>query len=121
MEQLDTDGIIVNKQFEGFGEPNSKCIVTPASYNGYAWECYVCRREFNTPGALSQHVNSPVHAQKAYHCPNRALCTKQFATLASLFNHLESETCNYMRFEEVQEVRQRVKDAIFNNKPITMC
>ncbi|KAJ5088791.1 hypothetical protein N7456_012407 [Penicillium angulare] len=121
VQQLDTGGIIANKQLEWFGEDNSEYTVTQACYNGNGWECYLCHRAYNTSRALSQHVNSPAHAQQAYHCPNRASCKKHFVTLAALFNHLESETCSFMRFEKVQAVHQRLTDSILNNRRITMC
>ena len=40
------------------------------------------------------------HRQEIYYCPNRN-CPKEFVTLAGLFNHLESESCGYTRFESV--------------------
>lgn len=50
---------------------------------------------------LNQHVNSAAHSQKVYHCFGRG-CGREFARLAGLFNHLESETCGAARFESVQ-------------------
>lgn len=39
--------------------------------------------------------------------------------MASLFNHLESESCGFMRFEGVQQVHNRLNDAILNRRMIT--
>ncbi|KAI1174358.1 hypothetical protein F4777DRAFT_554212 [Nemania sp. FL0916] len=71
------------------------------SWNGYYYQCYFCHRNFNTLYSLNQHLASPVHQQKYYHCPNPN-CRKEFTTLAAVCNHLESESCGYMRFETVQ-------------------
>lgn len=40
--------------------------------------------------------------QNLYHCPNRRTCNKQFRTLAAAVNHLESERCGFMTFNQVQ-------------------
>jgi len=40
--------------------------------------------------------------QALYHCPNNA-CRKDFKNLASIVNHLESESCGYLRFDAVQK------------------
>lgn len=39
--------------------------------------------------------------QALYNCPNRD-CRKDFTTLAAVMNHLESESCGFIRFENVQ-------------------
>ena len=88
---------------------------TDLAWNGSAWECYICHRCFNSANALNQHANSPAHQQKIYHCPNRQ-CPKEFVSLAALFNHLESETCAFMRFEKVQS---SVNGIINSNRLIT--
>ncbi|RAR15528.1 zinc finger protein [Stemphylium lycopersici] len=77
-------------------------IATGATWNGFNHECYLCHRDFSTLQGLNQHLNSPAHSGKLYHCPNRS-CAGQFVRLASLFNHLESESCNFVRFEKVQK------------------
>jgi hypothetical protein len=40
--------------------------------------------------------------QKLYHCPSPS-CPREFTSLASIINHLESESCGFMRFEKVQK------------------
>ena len=40
--------------------------------------------------------------QEIYHCPNKMRCGSQFKTLASMFNHLESESCGFIKFNGVQ-------------------
>ncbi|KAH7139334.1 hypothetical protein B0J11DRAFT_41243 [Dendryphion nanum] len=77
-------------------EPTDHC------WNGSFWECYLCHGEFKEWHGLKQHLNSPKHRQKTYHCPGKVSCGKEFTSLAALFNHLESESCGAMRFETVQ-------------------
>ena len=40
--------------------------------------------------------------QEIYHCPNKMRCGSQFRTLAGMFNHLESESCGFIKFNGVQ-------------------
>jgi hypothetical protein len=103
VRERDRDGVITNKQIEWHKEKNVKYSATNRAFNGSYWECYVCHNEFTTVNALNAHLNSSVHKQKVYRCPNtKSKCGKQFVTLAGLFNHLESEACAFMRFEKVQ-------------------
>ena len=51
---------------------------------------------------LDQHLKSPTHQQEIYHCPNKA-CKKQFKNLAGMFNHLESESCGFIKFSSVNK------------------
>lgn len=97
IRQKDPHGLITNKQLG----TSAKYSATSQAFNGRWWECYICHREFSNDSALNQHLNSPVHQQKVYHCPNRR-CGKEFTALAGLFRHLESEACAFMRFEKVQ-------------------
>ena len=104
VRERDPHGIITNKQIEWHKEENVKYSATNRAFNNSYWECYMCHNEFNTVNALNMHLNSPVHKQKVYHCPNsKGKCGKQFVTLAGLFNHLESEACAFIRFEKVQQ------------------
>lgn len=103
IRERDTTGYIANKQIEWHGETRGTYHVNSSAYNGSSWECYLCHRSFSKSTALNQHLNSPVHQQKVYHCPNSRECIKEFISLAGLFGHLESETCQFMRFESVQK------------------
>ncbi|KAI9369212.1 hypothetical protein BJX61DRAFT_520562 [Aspergillus egyptiacus] len=98
----DPHGFITHKQIGWIEEENSHYSANANSWNGYGYECYLCHREFMKLSGLNQHLNSPVHQQQVYHCPNRG-CSKPFSALAGLFNHLESEACAFMRFEKVQK------------------
>ncbi|PYH96845.1 zinc finger protein [Aspergillus ellipticus CBS 707.79] len=112
IEKRDKQGTITNKLLEWHSSNDSHYSVTDYAFNGDCWECYVCHRGFNTRTALNSHLNSPVHKQKLYRCPNsKQKCGKQFITLAALFGHLESESCAFMRFEKVQ---QQIK-GVFNS------
>ncbi|OCL13649.1 hypothetical protein AOQ84DRAFT_282691 [Glonium stellatum] len=103
IRERDPHGVITNKQIGWHKEENVKYSATNHAFNGYYWECYVCHNEYTTVNALNAHINSPSHKQKVYRCPNsKVQCGKQFVTLAGPFNHLESEACAFMRFENVQ-------------------
>ena len=115
IRQRDPNGVITNKQIEWHKESNISYTVTKLAFNGSFWECYICHDEFSTKNGLNSHVNSPVHKQKVYHCPNLKNCSRQFVSLGGLFGHLESETCAYMRFETVQ---QQVTDVLQGRKLI---
>ena len=101
VRERDPHGVITNKQLTWHDGTRVTYSATERAWNGDAWECYMCHREFNTANSLNQHLNSPAHQQAVYHCPNHR-CGKEFKALAGLFNHLESETCAFMRFEKVQ-------------------
>ncbi|CAN9431163.1 unnamed protein product [Alternaria alternata] len=101
ISQRDRGGLITNKLLT-YSDSDTQNIATGATWNGFNYECYLCHREFRDLQRLNQHLSSPVHSEKLYHCPNRN-CTGQFVRLASLFNHLESESCNFVRFEKVQK------------------
>lgn len=72
---------------------------TAAAWNGDAYECYFCRREFRTLPALNQHLKSPAHEQRMYKCPK---CSTKFVALSGLVQHVESESCGISRFREVK-------------------
>ncbi|KAH6613028.1 hypothetical protein C7974DRAFT_345632 [Boeremia exigua] len=101
ISQRDPGGILTNRLLT-YPDFDTEQIATDGTWNGSSFECYLCRREYDTLRALNQHLNSPAHSEKLYHCPNRN-CEGQFVRLASLFNHLESESCNFVRFERVQK------------------
>lgn len=82
---------------------NVQNTATNRSWNGQAFECSLCRKQYRQLDHLNQHLRSPAHDQKYCHCPN-GRCKKEFSTLAALFNHLGSECCGFMGFEKVQEI-----------------
>ncbi|KAK3485346.1 uncharacterized protein B0T23DRAFT_45929 [Neurospora hispaniola] len=98
----DPSGLISKKLIGWEGTSQNTYACTDRAWNGYRWECYLCHKGFNTSHGLNQHLNSPAHQQNLYHCPNRS-CRQDFKTLAAIINHLESEKCGAMRFEQVQK------------------
>lgn len=103
IRERDPKGTITMRQIGWHPELNSTYHATDLAFNGTYWECYMCHGEFRTKGSLNQHLNSPAHKQLLYHCPNYTnQCGRQFPSLGALFNHLESESCAFMRFEKVQ-------------------
>ncbi|KAJ6135889.1 zinc finger protein [Penicillium capsulatum] len=78
------------------------------SFNGQKWECCLCHRQFNNSPALKQHLLSPAHRGRDYRCPNQSKCARQFTSMSSLFNHLESHSCGYMPRSEVQAYLMQV-------------
>ncbi|CAG8320982.1 unnamed protein product [Penicillium nalgiovense] len=119
IHRLDPKVIITNKQIERHNEQNIRYYATDRAFNGKNWECYLCRKGFGSMAGLNAHLNSSVHKEKIYHCLNKRGCGKEFVSLAALFNHLESESCGYIRFGEVQNMHRRLNDAIMNRKMIT--
>ncbi|KAI6090150.1 hypothetical protein F4821DRAFT_256299 [Hypoxylon rubiginosum] len=111
VRQKDPSGLISKKLIGWDGSPTYKA--TAMAWNGSAYECYFCHREFRQINSLDQHLSSPAHQQALYHCPNRHGCGKEFKTLASIMNHLESESCSFTRFETVQRT---VNDIMSGNR-----
>ncbi|KAF8249402.1 putative zinc finger protein [Wilcoxina mikolae CBS 423.85] len=99
----DQQGVITKKLLEYPGAPryNETIEASEQAWNGYAYECLLCQRGFGTLYGLNNHLNSPFHSQKLYHCPKRS-CAREFVSLAGLVNHFESETCGVMMFNQVQ-------------------
>ncbi|KAK0669899.1 hypothetical protein QBC41DRAFT_99369 [Cercophora samala] len=102
VRRVDPHGMISKKQIGWTGSATSRYEASDRAWNGYNWECYFCHRSFGKLESLNQHLNSPAHQQPLYHCPNHN-CRLDFKTLAAIINHLESESCSFMRFEQVQK------------------
>lgn len=119
LQECDPKGIITNKQIKWKPEEQSEYRATERAFNGYNWECYLCHKTYRTVASLNQHLNSPTHQSKAYHCINKASCGKEFVSLAALFKHLESESCGAMRFQQVGQAHKQLMDAIMGRKMIT--
>ncbi|KAJ3530044.1 hypothetical protein NM688_g7767 [Phlebia brevispora] len=69
------------------------------SFNGTAYECILCHRTFATLSRLHEHMASPVHEAKIYHCPSRyGGCEIEFKTLSGLIRHVESQVCDVLHF-----------------------
>ncbi|KAI2464899.1 hypothetical protein F4781DRAFT_411154 [Annulohypoxylon bovei var. microspora] len=90
------------------GPVSRRYEATALAWNGHSYECYLCHRKFQQITSLNQHLGSAAHQQNLYHCPNRIVCGREFSTLAALMNHLESESCGYTKFENVQRSAKNI-------------
>jgi hypothetical protein len=110
VQRLDRNNIITRPLLTMPGYGDIEMIATERAWNGYNYECYLCPREFQTLRALNNHIKSPVHEQAIYRCP-KASCGRQYKLLSGLIQHVESESCGVMRFNQVQ---QQAKSGIQN-------
>jgi Zn finger protein HypA/HybF involved in hydrogenase expression len=65
-------------------------IATEASFNGSAYQCYLCAKLFRTLSALNGHLNSPAHDDDEFRCPK---CKAEFKLISGFTQHLESRSC----------------------------
>ena len=106
VHRLDTQGIITDpaRMLTNGGSKKKKEVTTWATeraWNGSAYECFLCSRTFRSLDALNQHLGSPAHAQKKYHCPREWKgCGTEFKTLSGICQHVESESCGVWRFKK---------------------
>ncbi|KAH9915942.1 uncharacterized protein BXZ73DRAFT_81214 [Epithele typhae] len=78
---------------------------TERAWNGHAYQCYVCARQYRTLPALNQHLRSPAHATAKYRCPAAYRgCDERFKTLSAFVAHVESEACGASRFKRDIEI-----------------
>jgi len=76
---------------------------TDRSWNGYAYECFLCNRTFDTLVRLNQHLKSPFHEDRIYRCP-KSDCRIEFVTLSGLCQHVEGGSCGVRMFRQVRDV-----------------
>ena len=95
--EVDPNHVFTKKQIGWYDNSPSTALATSAAWDGNWYRCYLCQRGFGALRALNQHLGSPVHQQKIYHCP-RPQCQREYVTLSGLVNHLESESCGAFRF-----------------------
>lgn len=95
-----------------------KTWATARAWNGQAFECFMCNRHFRSLNALNKHLTSPAHEEKKYRCPHSySGCGKEFPTLSSLCQHVESEICEIRRFNS--QFQRQIEDLTNNMKRIT--
>ncbi|KAI0299998.1 hypothetical protein B0F90DRAFT_1810532 [Multifurca ochricompacta] len=70
---------------------------TERSWNGEAYECFLCQDEFNALSGLNQHLQDNI-----YKCP-KPDCGNEFRTLSGLCQHVESGTCGVKSFKRVRK------------------
>ncbi|KAL8748974.1 MAG: hypothetical protein Q9184_006997 [Pyrenodesmia sp. 2 TL-2023] len=93
---VDPNHVFTNKQIGWYqDDSNPTTVATSAAWDGSRFRCYLCPSGFSSLRALNQHLGSPVHRQKIYHCPR---CRREYTALSGLVNHLESESCGPFRF-----------------------
>ncbi|TID02055.1 hypothetical protein CH35J_004629 [Colletotrichum higginsianum] len=111
IRRRDPNGLI-SKRLQGLSA-SPMYTATERAYNtaASAYQCYLCHRYFTTLQGLNMHLNSTVHKQVLYHCPSRS-CRRKFKSLAAVIYHLESESCNFMRFDSVQRNVARTIDPL---------
>ncbi|TID22905.1 putative RNA-binding protein [Venturia nashicola] len=80
LRRRDPNGAFTRNLIGWHGESNVQNIATDRSWNGQAFEYFLCDKEFRQLAHLNQHLSSPAHAQKYYHCP-KAGCAKEFANI----------------------------------------
>ncbi|KAJ0315170.1 hypothetical protein Brms1b_006283 [Colletotrichum noveboracense] len=97
-------------------------------------QCPFCKQTRATATGLIHHLeqggcpNAPLNREKLYEAvrrrdPNGVIskklltwqgsttrCGKEFTLLAAVINHLESESCKFMRFDAVQQNVERIID-----------
>jgi hypothetical protein len=98
---LDHNNAITRPMITLPGYANVETIATERAWNGQAYECYLCTRQFASLHALNNHIKSPVHEQNLYRCPKLS-CRREYKALSGLVQHVESESCGVMRFGMVQ-------------------
>lgn len=90
-------------------------------FNGHAYECVLCDKEFRTIDALGSHLRSPVHADKIYRClrgwPVDG-CGKEFGTLSALISHMERGSCGAKRLRK--QIDKMVESLGNNMKRLTV-
>lgn len=72
--------------------------VTQTNSEG-GFSCTTCNKKFQTQRQLRDHLNSPVHAAKVFHCPTdlggqpHARGEKKFKVLSGMAQHIEVGAC----------------------------
>ncbi|KAH8092223.1 hypothetical protein BXZ70DRAFT_464608 [Cristinia sonorae] len=68
---------------------------TSEAWDGDAFDCVLCHKEFGSRTALAAHLQSAAHAQKIYRCPETFNgCDTHFGTLSGLLQHVEGASCD---------------------------
>lgn len=100
--QSDSHGVFTNPNRLSAGSSDTPSEPEPSAtpeitevFVGAAYECTLCHRTFPTFSRLSDHVQSPAHDPKIYHCPTaHDGGDVEFKTLSGLLQHGESECCD---------------------------
>ncbi|KAI0294629.1 hypothetical protein B0F90DRAFT_1755958 [Multifurca ochricompacta] len=87
--------------------PTSRTWATDRSWNGWAYECFLCNNTYRALSALNQHLQSPRHQEKIYRCPKQD-CRTEFVTLSGLCQHVEGGSCGVRMFQQVRDVMDKL-------------
>ncbi len=102
VQRMDRKNIITKPLLTMPGWDRTELVATELAWNGRAYQCYLCSGQYASLRALDQHINSGTHEQNIYHCPKRS-CGREYKSLSGLIQHMESESCGVMRFEQIQK------------------
>lgn len=93
---------------------------TVAAWNGYAFECILCHKNYHSLPALNAHLNSPAHADKIFRCPTQYNgCNTEFSTLSGLLQHVERSSCGVTMFQrQIRNVMDNVTQGM--NRQLTV-
>jgi len=90
----------------GYEAPmNTSTWATERSWNGVAFECFLCHSTYRKLYALNQHLKSPAHDQRIYRCP-KFDCRVEFSALSALCQHVERGSCGVRMFRQVQDAME---------------
>ncbi|KAI0249122.1 hypothetical protein BJV78DRAFT_1276310 [Lactifluus subvellereus] len=109
--RADRNNVITNPArllggWDGYEPPASaKVWATDLSWNGEAYECFLCNSTFRTLESLNQHLQSPRHESKIYRCP-KLDCDIQFVALSALCQHVEAGSCGVRMFRPVRDAME---------------
>jgi len=82
--------------------PPAESWATERSWNGEAYECFLCRATFDTLARLNRHLQSPRHDEHTYWCP-KPDCHAEFAMLRGLCQHVEGGSCGVRTFRRARD------------------
>jgi hypothetical protein len=91
----------------GWNEPPAPTTVwaTNRSWNGVAFQCFLCNATYRQLAHLNQHLQSSYHQNKIYRCP-KSDCRIEFAALSGLCQHVEGGSCGVRMFRQVRETME---------------
>ncbi|KAK1722919.1 uncharacterized protein BDZ83DRAFT_721024 [Colletotrichum acutatum] len=108
-KQRDPNGVLTKRLQEWAVEVTLEATVESWDPVTKTFNCSLCSGRFASRESLNQLLKSPKHQQSPYHCPKHG-CPREFSTLAAVTEHLQSESCDFMAFEAVQEIAARIFD-----------
>ena len=97
VHEMDRRGVVTDRRRIGYGEwePEPDIWASDAAWNGQAFECYFCDKEYKSLGGLNGHItqiHAPERTEDIYNCPG---CGRQFKLFSQLIGHVEhTGTCS---------------------------